>query len=256
MGLSRDAHGRLKRKSFAGKRSVHVVITTVCAIALLYFTQPRYNTFAVPPQVPAAVLRPHKPRHVSSRYTEELYLEDFRKELKVLQSHDASDDEAEASSLPVPVTAIVFPDGTPRERMEKLASSCEDVGTKYVLRGGNISSSQEDLLHLKSSTYIFQYNAYMKYAHMAMVAQWGSRLIAAWQASPARPDIFDGPENMIVEGLPEQRIMYSFSSDVGNKWSAPFTVPQQKKASPGGPDSRPSSTEHLPTSWQERAYKS
>ncbi|KAK3255265.1 hypothetical protein CYMTET_35544, partial [Cymbomonas tetramitiformis] len=51
----------------------------------------------------------------------------------------------------------------------------------------------------------------------------------AWQASPARPDIFDGPENMIVEGLPEQRIMYSFSSDVGNKWSAPFTVPQQKK---------------------------
>lgn len=77
------------------------------------------------------------------------------------------------------------------------------------------------------SQYVFQYNNYVKYTHMAVVTTWSDVLFAAWQAAPIPPRFLEKTsptQEVVVEGLPEQRLLYSVSKDQGRTWETPMAL--------------------------------
>eukprot|EP00192_Tetraselmis_astigmatica_P007962 CAMPEP_0117657606 /NCGR_PEP_ID=MMETSP0804-20121206/5421_1 /TAXON_ID=1074897 /ORGANISM="Tetraselmis astigmatica, Strain CCMP880" /LENGTH=674 /DNA_ID=CAMNT_0005464073 /DNA_START=533 /DNA_END=2557 /DNA_ORIENTATION=- len=155
-----------------------------------------------------------------SDYTAEMYMEDFRNQ-------------------PHPVTGSLT-SGKYAEAWE-----CGNVPTKHpLLASHRIGPLESDLVELVSSTWIFRYNDYLKYSHMAMLEHWGSILVAAWQAAPAPRNLLtksDGSKEIVVEGLPDQRLLYSVSRDLGKTWEMPYgiqlmdSVPQAERGAVWSP---------------------
>jgi hypothetical protein len=98
---------------------------------------------------------------------------------------------------------------------------------KIVLPSGEIREARE--LDVTKPKYIFRYNKYIRYTHMATIEKLTNPLgtqgilMTAWQAAPAAK-IQGAPVRMAVEGLPEQRIWLSWSKDDGRTWVKAFKV--------------------------------
>ena len=100
------------------------------------------------------------------------------------------------------------------------------LGARYPIANDGTVLNVEKVPEL-SSQYVFRYNNYVKYTHMAVITQWGNVLFAAWQAAPIPPRFLERTsptQEVVVEGLPEQRILYSISRDLGRTWEQPMAL--------------------------------
>jgi hypothetical protein len=85
------------------------------------------------------------------------------------------------------------------------------------------------------------YDDHWRYAHMAMAervyAPGGGEtqtMMVAWQAAPlVDPDLM-GNQVMAVEGLKDQRILYSISYDMGKMWTKAQVAPTHTAGFDGG----------------------
>eukprot|EP00873_Tetraselmis_striata_P006987 jgi/Tetstr1/427251/TSEL_017438.t2 len=108
------------------------------------------------------------------------------------------------------------------------SSQCGNVVSKIpLLANGTVGFPEQEMLDHVSTKWVFVYNDYIRYAHMAMLVRWQGFLIASWQASPASRNLLvkgDGSKEIVVEGLQEQRLLYSVSRDFGKTWEMPSGI--------------------------------
>mmetsp|Transcript_28587 Transcript_28587/g.68135 ORF Transcript_28587/g.68135 Transcript_28587/m.68135 type:complete len:362 (-) Transcript_28587:262-1347(-) len=139
----------------------------------------------------------------AGQYTRKQYLSDFRKQEKHFEEFQLA--------------------GGPDWNGE-----CSAVVPKFAFAtDGSVEDKDSELVLLISRKWVFKYNNFIRYSHMAMLELWGTTLVAAWQAAPAPRNLLsktDGSKEIVVEGLQDQRILYSVSRDMGHTWEAPFGV--------------------------------
>eukprot|EP00239_Pterosperma_sp_CCMP1384_P009816 CAMPEP_0197860546 /NCGR_PEP_ID=MMETSP1438-20131217/35977_1 /TAXON_ID=1461541 /ORGANISM="Pterosperma sp., Strain CCMP1384" /LENGTH=715 /DNA_ID=CAMNT_0043477445 /DNA_START=100 /DNA_END=2247 /DNA_ORIENTATION=+ len=119
---------------------------------------------------------------------------------------------------------------------DKEAQCAANIYSTFMLtKDGGLDPTRS--LTVKRMSNVFNYNKKWQYSHMATLdvmvgPRMGKRslLVAAWQAAPAVYGVGTTDSvQLAVEGLPDQRILYSFSSDGGYNWAAPSMAPTDIK---------------------------